>query len=65
VVEDVILHQFAHEAVNGAPRCGQPLQDIGAMGVLFERAKGGFQLSNDLLGAGNKFELSRGICDTA
>jgi hypothetical protein len=57
VIQDVILHQFAHQAVDGAAGGGQPLQDVGAVGVLFQTAKDGFQLADNFLGAGNEFNF--------
>jgi hypothetical protein len=57
VVEDVILQQFAHQAIDRAAGGGQALQHIGAMGILFKRTKDGFQLSDDLFGACDEIEL--------
>jgi hypothetical protein len=57
VVEDVILQQFAHQAINRAAGGGKALQHIGAMGILFKSMKDGFQLSDDLFGACDEIEL--------
>jgi len=57
VVADVVLHQFPHQAVDGAARGGQALQDVGSVPVLFNGAEGGFQLADDFLSAGNSIEF--------
>lgn len=57
VVANVVLHEFAHQAVNGAAGGRQPLQDVSAAGVLFEGALGGFELADYLFGPGNEIEF--------
>lgn len=56
-MEDVILHQFTHEAVNGAANGGQTLQDIGAVGIFFEGTQHRFELSNNFLRSINQFKF--------
>ena len=57
VIQDVILHQFAHQAVDGAAGGSQALENVGAVGILFQTTKDGFQLADDFLGAGNEFNF--------
>jgi len=57
VVADVVLHQFAHEAVDGAACGGQALQDLGARLVLIQGAPDGFELPYDFLRAGEQIQL--------
>jgi len=57
VVADVVLHQFAHEAVDGAARGGEALQDLGAGLVLIQGAPDGFELPHNFLGAGDQIQL--------
>jgi hypothetical protein len=52
VVADVVFHQFAHKAVDGAAGGGEALQDFGAGLVLIQGAADGFELAHDFLGAG-------------
>ena len=56
VMEDVVLHEFAHEAVDGSTGSGEALQDIGAVGIFLESVEHGFQLANNFLGAGDEIE---------
>jgi hypothetical protein len=57
VVADVVLHQFAHEAVDGAARGGEALQDLGARLVLIQGAPDGFELPHNFLGATQQIQL--------
>jgi hypothetical protein len=57
VIADVVLHQFAHEAVDGAARGGKALQDVGATLVLIQGATDGFELSHDFLGAREQIQF--------
>jgi hypothetical protein len=57
VIADVILHQFAHEAVDGAAGGGEALQDLGAGFVLIQGAPDGFELPYDFLGAGYQIQF--------
>src|SRR5271154_3427042 len=51
VVADVILHKFAHQAVDGATRGGQALQSFGAGFVGIQCAEHAFELADHFLGA--------------
>jgi len=63
VIEDVILHQFTHKAVDGAADGGQTLQDIGAVGIFFEGAQHRFELSNNFFRSINEFKFfARYMC---
>jgi hypothetical protein len=57
VVADVVFHQFAHEAIDGAARGGEALQDLGARLVLIQGAPDGFELPHNFLGASNQIQL--------
>ena len=57
VVADVVLHQFSHEAIDGAPRGGEALQDFAARLVLIEGAPDGFELPDNFLRAGDQIQL--------
>jgi len=49
VVADVVFHQFAHEAVDGAARGREALEDIRAGIIFIEGAQDAFELADDLL----------------
>jgi hypothetical protein len=51
VVADVILHQFGHQAVDGAADGGEALENVGARLVLIESAENAFELPGNFLGA--------------
>ena len=51
VVSNVVFHQFAHEAVDGAACGRQTLQHFRALFILVEAAKDAFELADDFLGA--------------
>ena len=56
-MEDVVLHEFAHKAVDGPARRSEALQHIGTMGVFFEGPQDRLELADDFLGAGDEIEL--------
>jgi hypothetical protein len=57
VVSDVVFHQLAHEAIDGAARRGQALQHLGALLVLVEAAEDAFELADDFLRACDEVEF--------
>lgn len=50
VVEDVIFHEFAHEAVDRATGGGETAKDLRALLVAVQTLEYGFELADDLLG---------------
>jgi len=57
VVSDVVLHQFAHKAVDGATGGGQALKHFRALLIFVEAAKDAFELADNLFGASDKIEF--------
>ncbi len=57
VVSNVVFHQFAHEAVDGAARGGQALQHFRALLIFVKAAEDTFELADDFLGASDKVEF--------
>lgn len=57
VVANVVLHEFAHKAADGATSGCEALQDVRTVGVLLEGALDGFELADDFLGAGNEIDF--------
>jgi len=51
MVADVVFHELAHQAIDGASGGRQSLQDVGALLIVIERAQDGFQLPDDFFGA--------------
>jgi len=51
VVADVIFHKFGHQAIDGAARGGETLEDIRAAFVFVQGAQDAFELADDFLGA--------------
>jgi hypothetical protein len=62
MVSDVVFHQFAHEAIDGAARGGQTLQHFGALLIFIEAAENALELANDFLAACDEVEFfARGM----
>lgn len=49
VVEDVIFHQFAHQAVDGAPGGREAVKDLGALLVVIQAFENRLELTDDFL----------------
>ena len=60
MIADVVFHQLAHEAVDGAARSRQALQDLRALLVFVESAEDTFKLADDFLGASDEVEFFAG-----
>jgi len=54
---NVVFHQLAHEAIDGAARGGEALKNVGAVRILFEGTLRGFELADDFLGAVDEIEF--------
>jgi hypothetical protein len=57
VVEDVILKELAHQAVDGSARGGEALQDVGALLVIVQPAQDAFELPDHFLRARYEVEF--------
>jgi hypothetical protein len=57
VLSNVVFHQLAHEAIDGAACGGQTPQHFGALFIFVEAAENAFELANDFLGACDKVEF--------
>jgi hypothetical protein len=57
VIADVVFHEFAHKAVDGAAGGREALKDVGAVGVFLECPLNGFELADDFLGASDEVEF--------
>jgi hypothetical protein len=57
VIEDVVLHQFGHQAVDGPAGGGEALQQVGAMRVFLHGAKNRFELADDFFCARDEIEM--------
>jgi hypothetical protein len=53
----VIFEQLAHQAVDRSARRREPLQHVGALLVLVQRAQDAFELPDHLLGPRNQIQL--------
>jgi hypothetical protein len=60
VVEDVVLHEFSHEAVDRAPGSRETTKDLGALLVSVQPFEDGFELSNYLLGSIDQIQFFSG-----
>jgi hypothetical protein len=60
VIEDVVLHELGHQAVDGAASSGQAVKHFGALLVLIEAFEDGFQLADDFLGAVDEIQFFSG-----
>jgi len=63
VVADDGLHQLAHEAVDGATRGGEALEDVGAGIIFIEGAQDAFELADDFLVRLTRSSFWRDVCD--
>jgi|SRR5271168_1605816 len=57
VISDVVFHQLAHEAVDGAASGSQTLQRLGTGLVLVEGPQNALELADDFLGAGDEVDF--------
>jgi hypothetical protein len=57
VIENVILHEFRHKAVDGAASGSEALKDIGAMSVFLQGVEHGLQLADKFFGTSDKVEM--------
>ena len=57
VITNMVLHEFGHQAVDGAARRRQALQDVGALLVVIQGAQDAFQLADDFFRARDQIEF--------
>jgi hypothetical protein len=56
-VEDVIFHEFAHEAVDRATGGGETVKNLGALLIFIQPFKNGLELPYDFLGAVDEIQF--------
>ena len=62
VVDDVIFHEFAHQAVNGTAGSSEAPENFGALLVVVQSLKNRLELTDDFLGSIHQVQLfSRGV----
>ena len=58
----MVLHEFGHQAVDGAARGGEALEDIRAGIIFIQSAQNTFELPDDFLGAVDEVQfLARSV----
>jgi hypothetical protein len=57
VVAYVVLHQLCHKAIDGSPCGRQPLEHVGTLLVVVQRAQYGLKLTDHFLGAVNQIQF--------
>ena len=60
MVEDVIFHQFAHQAVDGAPGGREAVKDLGALLVVIQAFENRLELADDFPGSVDQIQCFSG-----